>query len=46
MFAWRDFRVDEATWEPYFFMAVDVSKMVAKFMESHDDPNISKMRSL
>jgi Chromo (CHRromatin Organisation MOdifier) domain len=35
--AWRGFPVGEATWEPYSVMAVDVSDMVAKFMESQDD---------
>jgi hypothetical protein len=35
--AWRGFLVGEATWEPYSVMAVDVSDMVAKFMESHED---------
>jgi Chromo (CHRromatin Organisation MOdifier) domain len=35
--AWRGFLVGEATWEPYSVMAVDVSDMVRKFMESHKD---------
>jgi uncharacterized protein YjaG (DUF416 family) len=35
--AWRGFSVEEATWEPYSVMAVDVPEMVAKFMESHED---------
>jgi hypothetical protein len=36
-----------ATWEPYSVMAVDVSDMVAKFMESHKDiDTVRKMRSL
>jgi hypothetical protein len=45
--AWRGFPVGEATWEMYSVMAVDVSEMVAKFMESHDDTDMMcKMRSL
>jgi hypothetical protein len=41
------FPVGEVSWEPYSVMAVDVSEMVAKFMESHDDTDIvCKMRSL
>jgi Chromo (CHRromatin Organisation MOdifier) domain len=45
--AWRGFPVGEATWEPYSGMAVDVSGMVAKFMESHEDIDmVRKMRSL
>jgi Chromo (CHRromatin Organisation MOdifier) domain len=35
--AWRGFPVGEATWEPYSVMAGDVSDMVEKFMESHED---------
>jgi hypothetical protein len=43
--AWRGFPVEDATWEPYSVMAVDVpdmvadmvANMVAKFMESHED---------
>jgi hypothetical protein len=35
LIAWRGFPVEEATWEPYSVMAVDVPDMVAKFMESH-----------
>jgi Chromo (CHRromatin Organisation MOdifier) domain len=31
--AWRGFPVEEATWEPYSIMAVDVPEMVEKFME-------------
>jgi Chromo (CHRromatin Organisation MOdifier) domain len=45
--AWRGFPVEEATWDPYSVMAVDVPDMVAKFMESHEDINtVCKMRSL
>jgi hypothetical protein len=33
--AWRGFPVEEATWEPCSVLAVDVSDMVAKFIESH-----------
>jgi hypothetical protein len=33
--AWRGIPVGEATWEPYSVLAVDVSEMVTKFMESH-----------
>jgi hypothetical protein len=45
--AWRGYPVGEATWEPYSVMAVDVSDMVAKFLESHDDTDmVRKMRSL
>jgi hypothetical protein len=45
--AWRGFPVEEATWEPYSVMAVDVSNMVAKFMESHEDTDaVRDMRSL
>jgi hypothetical protein len=45
--AWRGFPVGEATWEPYFVMAVDVPEIVTKFMESHDDSDmVSEMRSL
>jgi hypothetical protein len=44
--AWRGFPVGEATWEPYSVMAVDVSDMVAKFMESHEDKDaVREMRS-
>jgi hypothetical protein len=45
--AWRCFPVGEVTWEPYSVTAVDVSDMVAKIMESHDDTDtVRKMRSL
>jgi hypothetical protein len=45
--AWRGFRVGEAAWEPYSVMAVDVSDMVTKFMESHEDIDaVREMRSL
>jgi uncharacterized protein (DUF2164 family) len=45
--AWRRFPVDEATWEPYSVMAVDIPDMVAKFMESHEDIDaVREMRSL
>jgi ribosome biogenesis protein Nip4 len=45
--AWRGFAVEEATWEPYSLMAVDVPDMVEKFMESQDDTNmVRKMQSL
>jgi hypothetical protein len=45
--AWRGFSVEEATWEPYSVMAVDVPDMVAKFIEFHEDiDTVSKMRSL
>jgi hypothetical protein len=45
--AWRGFPVGGATWEPYSVMVVDVSDMVAKFMESHEDiDTVRKMRSL
>jgi hypothetical protein len=45
--AWRGFPVGEATWEPYSVMAVDVSDMVAKVMESHEDIDmVREMRSL
>jgi hypothetical protein len=44
--AWRGFPVGEVTWEPYSVMAVDVSKIVAKFMESQDDTDMEcKIRS-
>jgi hypothetical protein len=43
--AWRGCPVEEATWEPYSVMAVDVPEMVAKFMESQDDM-VRKMRNL
>jgi hypothetical protein len=33
----RGFPVEEATWEPYSVMTVDVLDMVEKFMESHED---------
>jgi hypothetical protein len=43
---WRGFTVEEATWEPYSVMAVDVPDMVAKFMESHEDIDaVRKIRS-
>jgi hypothetical protein len=45
--AWRGLSVEEATWEPYSAMAVDVPEMVAKLMESHDDTDmVRKMRYL
>jgi Chromo (CHRromatin Organisation MOdifier) domain len=45
--AWRGFPFGEATWEPYSVMAVDVSDMVAKCIESHEDiDTVRKMRSL
>jgi hypothetical protein len=45
--AWRGFIVEEATWEPYSVMAVDVPDIVAKFMESHEDIDaVREMRSL
>jgi hypothetical protein len=45
--AWRGYPVGEATWEPYSVMAVDVSDMVAKFFESHEDIDaVREMRSL
>jgi Chromo (CHRromatin Organisation MOdifier) domain len=45
--AWRGFPVGEATWEPYSVMAVDVSDIVTKFVESHEDINsMREMRSL
>jgi Chromo (CHRromatin Organisation MOdifier) domain len=45
--AWRGFPVDEATWEPYSVIAVDVPDMVATFMESHEDIDaVREMRSL
>jgi Chromo (CHRromatin Organisation MOdifier) domain len=45
--AWRGFPVEEATWEPYSVMAVDVPHMVAKFMESHEDiDTVHKIRYL
>jgi hypothetical protein len=48
--AWRGFPVGEATREPYpaySVMAVDVTDMVAKFMESHEDIDaVREMRSL
>jgi hypothetical protein len=44
--AWHGSQVGEVSWEPYFVMAVDVSEMVTKFMESYDVPDmVSKMRS-
>jgi hypothetical protein len=47
LLAWRGFSVEEATWEPYSEMAVDVPDMVAKFMESHEDIDaVREMRSL
>jgi hypothetical protein len=45
--AWRGFSVEDATWEPYSVMAVDVPDMVAKFMESHEDIDaVRNLRSL
>jgi Chromo (CHRromatin Organisation MOdifier) domain len=45
--AWRSFPVEEATWEPYSVMAVDVPEMVARFMESHEDIDaVREMRYL
>jgi Chromo (CHRromatin Organisation MOdifier) domain len=45
--AWRGFPVGEATWEPYSVLAVDVSDMVEKVMESHEDIDaVREMRSL
>jgi hypothetical protein len=45
--AWRGFPVGESTWKPYSVMAVDVSDMMAKFMESHEDIDaVREMRSL
>jgi hypothetical protein len=46
LIAWRGSPVGEATWEPYSVMAVDVTDMVAKFMESHEDIEVRMMRSL
>jgi hypothetical protein len=43
----RGLPVGEATWEPYSVMAVDVTDMVSKFMESHEDiDTVRKMLSL
>jgi hypothetical protein len=45
--AWRVFPVGEATSEPYSFMAKDVSEMMRKFMESHNDLDmVSKIQLL
>jgi hypothetical protein len=45
--AWRGFPVEEATWEPYSVVAVDVPDIMAKFMESHEDTDaVREMRSL
>jgi Chromo (CHRromatin Organisation MOdifier) domain len=45
--AWSGFPVEEATWEPFSVMAVDVPEMVAKFIESHDDTDmVRKMQYL
>jgi hypothetical protein len=45
--AWRDFPVEEATWEHYSVMAVDVPDMMAKFMEPHKDIDaVREMRFL
>jgi hypothetical protein len=45
--AWRGLSVEEATWEPYSVMAVDLPEMVAKFMKSHEDiDTVRKMRYL
>jgi hypothetical protein len=45
--AWRGFLADEATWEPYSVVAVNVPDMVAKFMKTHEDiDTMRKMRSL
>jgi hypothetical protein len=41
--AWRGFPVGEATWEPYSVMTVDVPKMVARFMASHEDIDTVRM---
>jgi hypothetical protein len=38
--AWPRFSVCRATWEQYSVMAVDVSEMMTKFLESHNDPDI------
>jgi hypothetical protein len=47
LIAWRGFPVEEATWQHYLVMAMDVPDMVAKFMESHEDiVMVRKMRSL
>jgi hypothetical protein len=45
--AWRGFPDGEATWKPYSIMAVDVSDLVAKFVELHEDIDaVREMRSL
>jgi hypothetical protein len=45
--AWHSFQVGETTWESYSVMAVDVSEIKTKFMESHDDPErVSEIQSL
>jgi Chromo (CHRromatin Organisation MOdifier) domain len=45
--AWRGFPVEEAIWEPYSAMIVDVSEMTAKFIECQDDTDTGrKMRYL
>jgi hypothetical protein len=45
--ACRGFPVEEATWEPYSVMAVNVPDMVAKFIKSHEDIDaVREMRSL
>jgi hypothetical protein len=36
----RGFPVGESTWEPFSVVEVDVSEMVAKFMESLDDTDM------
>jgi Chromo (CHRromatin Organisation MOdifier) domain len=44
---WRGYPVEEATWELYSVMAVDVPEMVAKLMKSHDDTEmVHKMQYL
>jgi hypothetical protein len=44
---WPGFPFEEATWEPYSVMAVDVPDMVTKFMESCEDIDaVREMRSL
>jgi hypothetical protein len=45
--AWRELLVGEANWEPYSVMALNVTDMVAQFMESHEDIDaVREMRSL
>jgi hypothetical protein len=38
--AWRRFPVGEATWERFSVLAVAVSELMTKFIESHDDPDM------